>query len=171
MVGPSRDEDVCWGGGRHGESPRGSRIEAQQWGGVHGLRHDSRRVPVPVDEWRAPQLLGPWCARTSSRCASPTRSDRGARWWPVLGYCHLDSRTVSRCDRVKRGDKVGVMGSTGNADAKHCAIQRSSGYLLLGYQETCPAGHPRLPISPRPTFWPNRHIRAGQRVHHEASRV
>lgn len=34
-------------------------------------------------------------------------------------YCHLDSRTVKKGDRVKIGDKIGIMGNTGYSFGKH----------------------------------------------------
>lgn len=44
-------------------------------------------------------------------------------WHPTLKlatmYCHLASNTVAKGQQVKKGDKIGVMGSTGNSTGPH----------------------------------------------------
>jgi murein DD-endopeptidase MepM/ murein hydrolase activator NlpD len=42
-------------------------------------------------------------------------------------YCHLASRAVDVGDSVDRGDKLGMMGETGNATGKHLHYQESLG--------------------------------------------
>lgn len=42
-------------------------------------------------------------------------------------YCHLTRRGVGVGDRVKKGQQLGVMGSTGNSTGKHLHYQESVG--------------------------------------------
>ena len=42
-------------------------------------------------------------------------------------YCHLDSRNVKQGDKVKKGDKLGVMGNTGYSFGKHLHFEVRNG--------------------------------------------